>query len=68
MRVTSIDRAVELADALITVTGRPDALTADLMTSLRDGAVLANVGHFSTEIDVAGIERVAVSRREIRGD
>ncbi|MDQ3672046.1 MAG: adenosylhomocysteinase, partial [Actinomycetota bacterium] len=39
MRVSSIERAAELADALITVTGRPDALTTDVMASLRDGAV-----------------------------
>lgn len=68
MRVATIRRAAELADAMITVTGRPDALTTDVMTSLRDGAVLANVGHFSTEIDVAGLERLSVSRREIRED
>ncbi|MDQ3671412.1 MAG: adenosylhomocysteinase, partial [Actinomycetota bacterium] len=35
---------------------------------LRDGAVLANVGHFSTEIDVAGLEGLAVRHREIRED
>jgi len=68
MRVTTIDRAAELVDVLITVTGRPAALTTEVMTSLRDGVVLANVGHFSTEIDVAGLEQLAVSRHEIRED
>lgn len=66
MRVTSIERAADLADAVITVTGRPDAVTADLFPRLRDGAVLANVGHFATEIDVRGLEATAVSSDEIR--
>jgi adenosylhomocysteinase len=68
MRVAPIDHAVALADVVITVTGRPDAVPADVMRHLRDGAVLANVGHFATEIDVAGLERLAASRRELKAD
>jgi len=68
MRVTSVERAADLADAVITVTGRPDALTAHVLPRLRDGAVLANVGHFATEIDVLGLEALAVSSDEIRDD
>lgn len=68
MRVTSIERAAELADAVITVTGRPGAITTEVMPLLRDGAVLANVGHFGTEIDVPGLEQLAASRDEVRDD
>jgi adenosylhomocysteinase len=68
MRVAPVERACELADAVITVTGRQGAVTTEVMASLRDGAVLANVGHFSTEIDVPGLERMAASRREIKDD
>ncbi|HLG09539.1 MAG TPA: adenosylhomocysteinase [Gaiellaceae bacterium] len=68
MRVTSVERAAELADVVITVTGRPGAVTTDVMSRLRDGAVLANVGHFSTEIDVPGLEQIAVRRDEVRDD
>jgi adenosylhomocysteinase len=68
MRVMPIERAAALADAVITVTGRPGALTTDVMHVLRDGAVLANVGHFSTEIDVPGLERLASGRRELKTD
>ena len=53
---------------MITVTGRPGALTTELMERLRDGAVLANVGHFATEIDVPGLERMATGRRELKQD
>jgi adenosylhomocysteinase len=38
------------------------------MHSLRDRAVLANVGHFSTEIDVPGLERLATEKRELKPD
>jgi adenosylhomocysteinase len=68
MRVMPIERAAGLADAVITVTGRPAALTTEVMQSLRDGAVLANVGHFATEIDIAGLEQMAVRRNELRDD
>ena len=68
MRVAPIERAVELADVVITVTGRPGVVTTEVLGGLRDGAVLANVGHFATEIDVPGLERLAVSRREVKSD
>ncbi len=68
MRVAPIERAVALADAVITVTGRPDAVTPDVMEHLRDGAVLANVGHFATEIDVSALEGLASTRRQLKDD
>jgi adenosylhomocysteinase len=68
MRVAPIDHAVGLADVVITVTGRPDAVTTDVMPHLRSGSVLANVGHFATEIDVSGLERLATSRRALKDD
>jgi adenosylhomocysteinase len=68
MRVAPVERAAELADVLITVTGRPGAVTTEVMAHLRDGAVLANVGHFATEIDVPGLERLAATTRELKDD
>jgi adenosylhomocysteinase len=66
MQVASIERAAELADVLFTVTGRPGAVTTAVMERLKNGAMLANVGHFATEIDVAGLEALARRRSEIR--
>jgi adenosylhomocysteinase len=68
MRVAPIAQAVALADVVITVTGRPGAITLDTMGQLRDGAILANVGHFATEIDVAALEGLATRRVELRDD
>jgi adenosylhomocysteinase len=66
MHVATIERAAGLADVLITVTGRPGAVTTGVLERLKDGAMLANVGHFSTEIDVEGLDRLATRRTEIR--
>ena len=68
MRVAPIERALALADVVVTVTGRPDAVTPDVIQHLRDGVVLANVGHFATEIDVQGLERLASTRRQLKDD
>ena len=38
------------------------------MQHLRDGVVLANVGHFATEIDVQALERLASTRRQLKDD
>ena len=59
MRVTTLARAVGQADVVFTVTGRPGILRRDELLSLRDGAMLANVGHFGTEIDVPALEELA---------
>jgi len=66
MRVAPLARALAEADSLFTVTGRPGVVTAEDFGRLRDGIVLANVGHFGTEIDVPALARVAVSRAEVR--
>jgi adenosylhomocysteinase len=66
MRVTTLERAAAQADVLVTVTGRPRVVTEEHLLELRDGALLANVGHFGNEIDVAALERLAVERRQLR--
>ena len=49
-------QALASADLIITATGARNVLTADDLAHLKDEVVLANVGHFPQEIDVAGIE------------
>jgi len=48
--------ALETADIVITITGVKNILQEDVLEILKDGAVLANAGHFPWEIDVSGIE------------
>jgi adenosylhomocysteinase len=56
------DEALRSADVVITVTGAKGVVTADDLSLLKDGAILANAGHFPWEIDAAGIEAAADGR------
>ena len=49
------DAAIASADLIVTVTGARDVLTAADLPLLRDGAILANAGHFPAEIDAPGL-------------
>ncbi|WP_368498866.1 adenosylhomocysteinase [Herbiconiux sp. A18JL235] len=63
-----VSTGVDLApwgDVFITATGHPDVLTMEAIDRMRDGAVLANCGHFPWEIDVAGLRAAATGSREI---
>jgi len=55
--VRGLDAAAPWSDVLITVTGRPDIVRREHLESMKDGAILANAGHFSWEIDLAGVAR-----------
>jgi len=49
--VAPIERALPMADIIITATGRPGVIGTNEIPLLRDGVVLANAGHFAFEID-----------------
>ncbi len=66
-RVLPMAQAAPIGDVFLTVTGNRDVLTADHFALMRDGAVLANAGHFDVEIDVPALETSAVEvRRRVR--
>ena len=65
MRVAGLSHAAGLVDGIFTVTGRPNVLRGDDLLSVRDGAMLANVGHFGNEIAVDELESIAVERRQV---
>lgn len=65
-RVMKMGDAVEIGDLFITVTGGKHAVRAEHVERMKDGAVLANAGHFDIEIDVAGIEKLATRKRDVR--
>jgi adenosylhomocysteinase len=58
--------AAKLGDLFITVTGNKHVISVDSIKSMKDGALVANSGHFDNEIDMAGLEKLAKSKREIR--
>ena len=54
--------AAERGDVFVTVTGARDVLGAEHFERMKDGAVLANAGHFDVEIDLADLRAAAASR------
>ena len=58
--------AAERGDIFITVTGARDVLGGEHFARMKDGAVLANAGHFDVEIDIQALAAAASSHREVR--
>ncbi|MDR0380538.1 MAG: adenosylhomocysteinase [Oscillospiraceae bacterium] len=63
--VMTMDEAAPLGDFFITVTGCHRVITGRHMARMKDGAILANAGHFDVEIDLADLAALA-ARRETR--
>jgi adenosylhomocysteinase len=59
-RVLALADAAPLGEVFITATGTAEVITGEHMAMMRDGAVLANAGHFDVEIDVRALEDLAI--------
>ena len=57
--VMSMDDAAKIGDIFITTTGNVSVLTKKHFKTLKDGAILANSGHFNVEIDIEGLAKMA---------
>jgi len=55
--VRRIESVVDTADIFITATGCSDVITGEHMSRMKDGAILGNIGHFDSEIQVAWLEK-----------
>jgi len=60
-RVLTLAEAAPLGEVFITATGSAEVITAEHMARMRDGAILANAGHFDVEIDVRELHALAVA-------
>jgi adenosylhomocysteinase len=60
-RVLPIADAAPIGEVFITATGSTEVITAEHLAVLRDGAILANAGHFDVEIDVRALAAMAVA-------
>lgn len=65
-QVMSMDKAAKTGDIFVTATGDKKVIDLKHIRMMKNRAILANSGHFNVEIDVAGLEKVATSRRKIR--
>ncbi|MBT8201008.1 MAG: adenosylhomocysteinase [Acidimicrobiia bacterium] len=60
------DQAAEVGDLFITVTGDIHVLREQHFAAMKDGAILANAGHFDVELDLAHLREASVAQRRIR--
>ncbi len=65
-RVMPIAEAAKIGDFFCTVTGDMHVIRKEHFEVMKDGAIVANSGHFDVEIDVKGLREIAVSSKDIR--
>ena len=58
--------AAQVGDIFCTATGDKSVIARQHMEQMKDGAVLANTGHFNVEIEIAALRQMAVESREAR--
>jgi adenosylhomocysteinase len=56
-QVTTLDDVVATADLFVTTTGNMSVITVDHMAQMKHNAIVGNIGHFDTEIDMAGLAK-----------
>jgi adenosylhomocysteinase len=61
-----IRQAARIGDFFCTVTGNINVIRKEHFQIMKDGAIVANSGHFNVELDLNGLESIAKSRRTIR--
>jgi adenosylhomocysteinase len=58
--------AASVGDVFITATGNKDVIRGEHMRLMKDGAILANSGHFNVEVSIPDLEALSKSKRKIR--
>jgi len=66
-QVATLEDVLGYADIVITTTGNKDVVTVDQMSRMKHQAIVANIGHFDNEIDMAGLESFpGVTRKNVK--
>jgi adenosylhomocysteinase len=65
-RVMPLAEAAKIGDVFVTVTGDKSVITGAHFRAMKDGAVVANSGHFNVEIDLPALEKLSLSKRQTR--
>ena len=65
-RVMPLIEAARTGDIFITVTGNLNVINKEHMLAMKEGAILANSGHFNVEINLAALESLAIKKKQIR--
>ncbi len=64
--VMPLSRACRIGDFFVTVTGNYHVIRKEHFLSMKDGAIVANSGHFNVEVDVEALESMSVRRERVR--
>lgn len=65
-QVMPMNEAAAVGDVFVTVTGNINVIRGEHMLKMKNGAILANSGHFNVEISIPDLESISVSKRTIR--
>jgi adenosylhomocysteinase len=65
-RVMTMNEAAKIGDIFVSATGDKHVISKEAMQIMKDGAIVANSGHFDSEIDMASLEKMKKSKRKIR--
>jgi adenosylhomocysteinase len=65
-QVVSMGEAVERGDLFVTLTGNKSVLRREHFLGMKDGAIVANSGHFNVEIDIPALEQLSTGKRQVR--
>ncbi len=65
-QVMPMAEAADIGDVFITTTGNKDVIRKEHFQKMKDGAILANAGHFNVEINIGELEKLTKSKKEIR--
>ena len=64
--VLTMEKAASIGDIFCTATGDKSVIRKEHVQKMKDGAILANTGHFNVEIDIAALRSLATETREAR--
>ena len=66
-QVTTLEDVVGTADIFVTTTGNKNVISVDSMAKMKHNAIVGNIGHFDTEIDMAGLTKFkGIERHEVK--
>ena len=66
LRVMPISEAAAIGDIFVTATGDINVIRGEQMEKMKDGAIMANSGHFNVEISLKDLEALSVAKRTMR--
>lgn len=65
-QVLPLKEAAKIGDVFVTATGDKNVISRDHFLSMKDGAIVANSGHFNVEIDIPILKKLAKKKKKIR--